>query len=168
MLSFEQQICPLSDATSYQQSPGTTLVLSTRKGAYLLKPPVYSKGSTQQRTAVDPDIPTLLAAGDYGLGNCANSLELGCDCVGNIHYFDANLVNTKGTSGLSGVLCQRTSIRVVTPNSNSSWRRASVVARKAHNMASGGATSRPLTCNTGTRLQDISATSCCSQASHGC
>ena len=31
--------------------------------------------------------------GDYGLGNCANSLELGCDCLGHIHYFDA-LLNT--------------------------------------------------------------------------
>ena len=25
--------------------------------------------------------------GDYGLGYCANSLELGCDCLGYIHYF---------------------------------------------------------------------------------
>ena len=25
--------------------------------------------------------------GDYGLGYCANSLELGCDCLGHIHYF---------------------------------------------------------------------------------
>ena len=31
--------------------------------------------------------------GDYGLGNCANSLELGCDCVGHINYFDV-LLNT--------------------------------------------------------------------------
>ncbi|KAI3429769.1 hypothetical protein D9Q98_010082 [Chlorella vulgaris] len=34
--------------------------------------------------------------GDYGLGNCTNSLELGCDCLGNIHYFDAVLNNSKG------------------------------------------------------------------------
>ncbi|WP_028745848.1 primary-amine oxidase [Rhizobium mesoamericanum] len=27
-------------------------------------------------------------AGEYGLGRLANSLELGCDCVGHIHYFD--------------------------------------------------------------------------------
>lgn len=33
---------------------------------------------------------------DYGLGNCANSLELGCDCLGNIHYFDGVLNNSKG------------------------------------------------------------------------
>jgi primary-amine oxidase len=35
--------------------------------------------------------------GDYGLGNCANSLELGCDCLGHIHYFDAVLNTTEGT-----------------------------------------------------------------------
>eukprot|EP00899_Mesostigma_viride_P025592 jgi/Mesvir1/6217/Mv00897-RA.1 len=34
--------------------------------------------------------------GDYGLGYCANSLELGCDCLGHIHYFDATLANSKG------------------------------------------------------------------------
>lgn len=37
-----------------------------------------------------------MARADYGLGNCANSLELGCDCLGNIHYFDAVLNNSKG------------------------------------------------------------------------
>ena len=34
--------------------------------------------------------------GDYGLGYCANSLQLGCDCLGHIHYFDATLSNSKG------------------------------------------------------------------------
>ena len=34
--------------------------------------------------------------GDYGLGYCANSLELGCDCLGNIYYFDAVLADSKG------------------------------------------------------------------------
>ena len=33
---------------------------------------------------------------DYGLGVSANSLELGCDCLGTIHYFDGVLTNTKG------------------------------------------------------------------------
>lgn len=35
--------------------------------------------------------------GDYGLGYCADSLELGCDCLGHIHYFDAVLVDVAGT-----------------------------------------------------------------------
>mmetsp|Transcript_44446 Transcript_44446/g.96647 ORF Transcript_44446/g.96647 Transcript_44446/m.96647 type:complete len:678 (-) Transcript_44446:296-2329(-) len=34
--------------------------------------------------------------GDYGLGYCANSLELGCDCLGHIHYFDAVLPGANG------------------------------------------------------------------------
>ena len=34
--------------------------------------------------------------GDYGLGYCADSLELGCDCLGHIRYFDAVLCDSKG------------------------------------------------------------------------
>lgn len=34
--------------------------------------------------------------GDYGLGYCTDSLELGCDCLGHIHYFDAVLADSKG------------------------------------------------------------------------
>jgi len=35
-------------------------------------------------------------AGEYGLGYCANSLELGCDCLGLIRYFDGQLCTSKG------------------------------------------------------------------------
>ncbi len=35
-------------------------------------------------------------AGEYGLGYCANSLELGCDCLGYIKYFDGNLCTSRG------------------------------------------------------------------------
>lgn len=38
--------------------------------------------------------------GDYGLGYCANSLELGCDCLGHIHYFDAYMNDTDGNPTL--------------------------------------------------------------------
>lgn len=34
--------------------------------------------------------------GEYGLGVLTNSLELGCDCLGEIHYFDAAYVNPQG------------------------------------------------------------------------
>ena len=37
-----------------------------------------------------------MQVGDYGLGYCANSLELGCDCLGKIHYFDADMVDSAG------------------------------------------------------------------------
>ena len=33
---------------------------------------------------------------DYGLGFTANSLELGCDCLGHIKYFDGMVNNSKG------------------------------------------------------------------------
>ena len=35
-------------------------------------------------------------AGEYGLGYCANSLELGCDCLGCIRYFDGHLCTSRG------------------------------------------------------------------------
>jgi primary-amine oxidase len=35
-------------------------------------------------------------AGEWGLGRMANSLTLGCDCLGAIHYFDGMLVNEQG------------------------------------------------------------------------
>jgi primary-amine oxidase len=34
--------------------------------------------------------------GEYGLGKLANSLELGCDCLGLIHYFDFPMVEDQG------------------------------------------------------------------------
>jgi len=34
--------------------------------------------------------------GEYGIGSLANSLTLGCDCLGVIHYFDAFLATSKG------------------------------------------------------------------------
>ncbi len=34
--------------------------------------------------------------GEYGIGTCANSLRLGCDCVGYIQYLDAHLVTSRG------------------------------------------------------------------------
>lgn len=34
--------------------------------------------------------------GEYGMGMCANSLELGCDCLGYIQYFDAHLTDSRG------------------------------------------------------------------------
>ena len=34
--------------------------------------------------------------GEYGMGMCANSLVLGCDCLGHIRYFDAHLCDSRG------------------------------------------------------------------------
>ena len=35
-------------------------------------------------------------AGEYGVGSLTNSLTLGCDCLGEIHYFDADLNTGRG------------------------------------------------------------------------
>ncbi len=35
-------------------------------------------------------------AGEYGIGTLANSLTLGCDCLGEIHYFDAVMNDSRG------------------------------------------------------------------------
>ena len=37
-----------------------------------------------------------LDVGDYGMGFVANSLELGCDCLGHIRYFDGVVNNARG------------------------------------------------------------------------
>jgi primary-amine oxidase len=36
--------------------------------------------------------------GEYGMGMCANSLRLGCDCLGHIEYLDANLCDSRGNA----------------------------------------------------------------------
>ena len=35
-------------------------------------------------------------SGEYGMGQCANSLQLGCDCLGHIKYFDAVMTTSRG------------------------------------------------------------------------
>ena len=34
--------------------------------------------------------------GEYGVGMMANSLELGCDCLGSIRYFDGHMADSRG------------------------------------------------------------------------
>ncbi|HLW66318.1 MAG TPA: primary-amine oxidase [Gemmataceae bacterium] len=51
--------------------------------------PYGDPGPTQRRK-------NAFDVGEYGMGACANSLELGCDCLGLIHYFDAELTTSRG------------------------------------------------------------------------
>ncbi|PSB13196.1 tyramine oxidase [filamentous cyanobacterium CCP2] len=39
--------------------------------------------------------------GEHGIGMLANSLKLGCDCVGEIHYFDAVLTDSRGNVSIT-------------------------------------------------------------------
>src|SRR5437588_5775497 len=44
--------------------------------------------------------------GEYGVGTLANALELGCDCLGHIHYFDAFMTDSRGNPvQLPNVIC---------------------------------------------------------------
>lgn len=67
--------------------------------------PVMHRGSLVEMAVpyADPLEPFVrkcaLDVGDYGLGNCTTSLDLGCDCLGTIHYFDAVLNNARGERG---------------------------------------------------------------------
>ncbi|MFO0798523.1 MAG: primary-amine oxidase [Gemmataceae bacterium] len=51
--------------------------------------PYGDPGPTQRRK-------NAFDVGEYGMGACANSLELGCDCLGLIRYFDAALCDSRG------------------------------------------------------------------------
>lgn len=51
--------------------------------------PYGDPGPTQRRK-------NAFDVGEYGMGMCANSLELGCDCLGLIKYFDAHLCSSRG------------------------------------------------------------------------
>lgn len=44
--------------------------------------------------------------GEYGIGMMANSLQLGCDCLGTIRYFDAHLTDSRGRAvTLKNAIC---------------------------------------------------------------
>jgi hypothetical protein len=45
--------------------------------------------------------------GDYGMGFVANSLQLGCDCLGHIKYFDGVVNNAQVCLWSVGVLRHR-------------------------------------------------------------
>ena len=49
---------------------------------------------------------TAFDVGEYGMGMCANSLQLGCDCLGDITYLDANFCDSRGrTMTIPNAIC---------------------------------------------------------------
>ena len=64
--------------------------------------PILHRASLAEMTVPYGDVSFTQArknafdAGEYGLGAQANSLERGCDCLGEIHYFDSACVNGYG------------------------------------------------------------------------
>jgi primary-amine oxidase len=66
------------------------------------KRPILYRGSLTEMVVPygDPN-PTQVRknafdVGEYGMGMCANSLRLGCDCLGHIEYLDADLCDSRG------------------------------------------------------------------------
>jgi primary-amine oxidase len=65
------------------------------------RPVMYRASLTEMVVPYGDPTPTqarknAFDVGEYGMGMCANSLRLGCDCVGHIEYLDANLCDSRG------------------------------------------------------------------------
>lgn len=58
--------------------------------AEMIVPYGSPKGAHARKNAFD--------CGEYGVGALANSLKLGCDCLGSIHYFDAAINRMDGSA----------------------------------------------------------------------
>jgi primary-amine oxidase len=56
--------------------------------AEMIVPYADPKESSYRKNAFD--------LGEYGVGMMANTLALGCDCLGTIHYFDGHLADSQG------------------------------------------------------------------------
>ena len=67
----------------------------------VLRPVLYRGSLSEMYVPYGDPRPThwnknVFDEGEYGLGWLANSLELGCDCLGEIHYFDAHVNDQDG------------------------------------------------------------------------
>ena len=65
------------------------------------RPILYRASLTEMVVPYGDPAPTQVRknafdVGEYGMGMCANSLRLGCDCVGHIEYLDAHLCDSRG------------------------------------------------------------------------
>jgi primary-amine oxidase len=66
-----------------------------------LRPILYRASLTEMVVPYGDPRPTqarknAFDVGEYGMGMCANSLRLGCDCLGHITYLDAHLCDSRG------------------------------------------------------------------------
>ena len=75
-------------ALSFRDETGTRPVIYRASLSELVVPYAETYGDHYRNHSFD--------LGEVGLGTCVNSLSLGCDCVGEIFYFDAHVVNGYG------------------------------------------------------------------------
>lgn len=73
--------------------------------------------------------------GEHGVGMLANSLEYGCDCVGEIRYFDAHLTNSRGeVSTIKNAVClHEEDFGMLWKHTD--WRRDAVEVRRSRRLA---------------------------------
>lgn len=72
--------------------------------------------------------------GEYGLGKLANSLTLGCDCLGEIHYFDGCLTNMHGVPyKMKNVICLHEEDNSILWK-HTDWRRDKVSVRRSRRL----------------------------------
>ena len=76
----------------YEDKGRTRPIMHRASLAEMVVPYGDPKGGNFRRNAFD--------VGEYGVGQLADSLELGCDCLGEIHYFDEWTHDWKGTPKL--------------------------------------------------------------------
>lgn len=73
--------------------------------------------------------------GEHGVGMLANSLEYGCDCVGEIRYFDAHLTNSRGeVATIKNAVClHEEDFGMLWKHTD--WRRNAVEVRRSRRLA---------------------------------
>jgi primary-amine oxidase len=73
--------------------------------------------------------------GEHGVGLLANSLEYGCDCVGEIYYFDAHMTDSRGeVSTIKNAICLHEEDYGMLWK-HTDWRRDSVEVRRSRRLA---------------------------------
>jgi len=72
--------------------------------------------------------------GEHGVGLLANSLKLGCDCLGHIHYFDAHLTNSRGdVAVIENAICMHEEDYGILWK-HTDWRRDSAEVRRSRRL----------------------------------
>ena len=85
----------------FSSKEGLTLNVLTYEDDGAIRPVIYRASLSEMVVPYGDPGPTQFRknafdTGEYGMGQCANSLTLGCDCLGYIKYFDAVLNNSRG------------------------------------------------------------------------
>ena len=87
-IGFTQREGLVLHTVSYQDGDEQRAILHRAALSSMLVPYGDPRPAQYKKNAFD--------SGEYGLGYLTNSLELGCDCLGEIRYFDATLSDSRG------------------------------------------------------------------------